>query len=564
MNIGRLMTPERENVFVQKFLDDISSNDWECISFISHYSHLAHDQAFLALIEKEILSLYKRAPGLSDALSRLAFLLWGEGFCGEARRLWETDIESNKCSWWQKLRYADTYAETDLEYALTLAAEVYDDYPEAMNAYSSLAWRIRQKNATKAEELFELDISISRITPEFMGKYIIFLANHKKLDKASQLLEENKNELPEKNFHQMAEIFSLNEKWDFIPQLYKNAPFPNWFNTPKGHLFKIAKKDEKCSENNSLFAFYDLLCAAPTYDFTAFLGNANMIREKEALDGIEVVIVPATPSFYPEWYPLPAELQDWRLHNIVIPSCQMLQCFKGIHVCHTRDEALLIEKSIAQNIYPLDYSVLRPTVDFQPKSRSSQCYCKPYVTPPEFAVRAVKRYLNNYATGRKVVTITLRETNVVNKDRNSNVDDWIRFAQSLDQDIYFPIFIRDLEKCFDTRQQELAPYLHLPESSWNLQLRCALYELSYINMGVNTGPMMWCMMNPRTRCLVFKIISQASLVASYEFINEKCGLKHGEQRDFASPYQRFIWEDDQFKIIQEEFFGLVKDIEKDA
>ena len=45
------------------------------------------------------------------------------------------------------------------------------------------------------------------------------------------------------------------------------------------------------------------------------------------------------------------------------------------------------------------------------------------------------------------------------------------------------------------------------EASWNVGLRMALYESSYLNLGVNNGPLIFAAMNDRVRLLVFKLVT---------------------------------------------------------
>ena len=35
------------------------------------------------------------------------------------------------------------------------------------------------------------------------------------------------------------------------------------------------------------------------------------------------------------------------------------------------------------------------------------------------------------------------------KDRNSDLSEWLAFAEGIDPDIYCPIFVRDTERCFE-------------------------------------------------------------------------------------------------------------------
>ena len=89
----------------------------------------------------------------------------------------------------------------------------------------------------------------------------------------------------------------------------------------------------------------------------------------------------------------------------------------------------------------------------------------------------------------------------------------------------------------------------------------ALYESSYLNLGVNNGPMFLCMLNARTRLLIFKILTP-SVPQTTEELMSKLGYEIGGQLPFATQFQRLVWQDDTLETIEREFYALVAKIEK--
>lgn len=541
--------------YIDTFIEYLFSENWNEFDFICKYSSLAANEQHLKKSVSKIHKIYSNAPEKKDGLSRLAFLLWGEQHYSSAHELWEEDIKNKRISWRQHLRYADTFAEIgNLEAAEKIAAEVYSCYPEAKGAYAGIAWRIRNTSPEKAQELFERDETAGKLNNEFAEKYAVFLAYNKNYDRALALLDKVKLQKPSA-YHKIAETMFVDKKWDLIPALYKRAPFDNWFKS-----YVTSNRITECRDNSTLYAFYDLMGCGPTFDIAVFLGHCERERIKKGLKSIKLIIVPATPDFFAGWYPASQETQSLRLQNIVLPVISMMKSCTGIEICSSRDEALIIDKSIAEHKFPEDYSVERPTVNFYFRDRTNGEYPVQYIEPSPTSEDAVKSFFDKHLKGRKPITITLRETASINKDRNSNIPEWLNFAKYTEQNGFYPIILRDTDKVY-LSDSKLKKYTVMPEASLNLDLRAALYKHSYLNLGVNNGPMMFCILMKNTKALIFKILSESSNVTSSVFLKEHCGLQLETQFPFFNKFQKFIWQDDKFDVILDSFNKMVKDIE---
>lgn len=157
------------------------------------------------------------------------------------------------------------------------------------------------------------------------------------------------------------------------------------------------------------------------------------------------------------------------------------------------------------------------------------------------------------------MTITLREASYEIK-RNSNIQDWMKFVRSLDQNIYFPVIIRDTEKAFQPAPSEMAGLTLFYEASWNIEIRAALYQMSYLNLFSSGGPTRLAWFNNKSRCLIFKLI-----IDSVEITTEKhldfVGLTVGKQPLYFSTFQKLVWDDDNYEVIKKEFDEMCKKIE---
>ena len=141
---------------------------------------------------------------------------------------------------------------------------------------------------------------------------------------------------------------------------------------------------------------------------------------------------------------------EWRVRNILVPCCWLMPSCKQLTVCTSRKEAREIESLLAEHIFPDRYLVdvpVNPNKNIYQMGVTPDNPTIPSLSATQTACDFVSEWIDKNCKGKKVVTITLREASY-EIDRNSNIQDWIKFARSLDQDIYFPVIIRDTEKAF--------------------------------------------------------------------------------------------------------------------
>ena len=71
---------------------------------------------------------------------------------------------------------------------------------------------------------------------------------------------------------------------------------------------------------------------------------------------------------------------------------------------------------------------------------------------------------------------------------------------------------------------------------------------------------MLCLLNPRTRYLVFKISTDAASARPEEIFFQH-GLHPGDNMPEATPYQKLVWEDDDFSVLCRELDDMLDKIE---
>jgi hypothetical protein len=66
-----------------------------------------------------------------------------------------------------------------------------------------------------------------------------------------------------------------------------------------------------------------------------------------------------------------------------------------------------------------------------------------------------------------------------------------------------------------------------------------------------------CWLNERTRYITFKILSDAAPNTSADYM-KFLGFEIGRSLPFATPWQRWVWEEDELPIIEQAFGEMVE------
>jgi len=311
-----------------------------------------------------------------------------------------------------------------------------------------------------------------------------------------------------------------------------------------------------------LYAFYDLAVSPATFDIVTFLVLAELERKKAGCRAMHVVIVPGTnEGFHEGGSPYGAEEKRWRLRNVLVPCCWLIPACQQVTVCTSREEARVFEASLVSCAYPWGYTVRFPKDGYTLRTvvTTSRETDLPSIHATSEAVRLLGDWINSTSGGRKVVTITLRECSY-ERDRNSDLEAWGAFARGLDSTLFFPVVLRDTETAFEASPSSLDGLRVFPEVVWNIELRAALYELSYLNLFMINGPATLCIFNQRARCISFQMITP-SCGATTEAHFRSAGLEPGSQFPWATPLQRIVWEADRLEVIEAAFGEMCERIE---
>jgi len=322
-------------------------------------------------------------------------------------------------------------------------------------------------------------------------------------------------------------------------------------------------------QDDVLYAFYDLQVSANTFDIILFLILAEHARISLGCNALHIIIVPELDEGYSKLKTykkigsknFDLDYMRWREKNILIPCCFLLPNIKKVTSCISRAEAQAFESLLVKHIFPDGYSVRFPIESYSLNHIINSEGDLPTLQSGSEAQRIINDWITTNTNERKIITITLRESYYEQK-RNSNIKDWGEFARSLDHNKYLPVIIRDAETVFTPIPNELNDLVFFNEVIFNIELRAALYELSYLNMLVNNGPVLVARWLKDSKSITFKMIVEESGGAVTESHFRSLGLNPGSQYQPNSPFHNLIWEDDNYNVIVREFEKMCELIEK--
>lgn len=319
----------------------------------------------------------------------------------------------------------------------------------------------------------------------------------------------------------------------------------------------------KLIAKDKLYLFYDLEVSPITYDFAWSLVAADYHRKEMGLSGVHVVFVPGKKNGLREESPdyenkINLFARRWRCYAILYSLTELLPACCGVTFCNSRDDALILCEQVKPNLYPKKYTVTFPVPHSNYKALTNQ-YSLMSLKPTKEACQYVRQWLDSHANGRKVIVITLRQSAYM-PDRNSNIHEWVEFAHNLDSKEYFVVFLPDTEKAFESPPTALKSFICFTEPCWNLVLRAALYEVSYLNLGVNNGPMVLCWLNEASRYITFKMVVETAPQTSLQNYRLQ-GFPIGKSLPFSKAWQAWVWKNDEEPIIREEFEKMCAVIE---
>ena len=160
---------------------------------------------------------------------------------------------------------------------------------------------------------------------------------------------------------------------------------------------------------------------------------------------------------------------------------------------------------------------------------------------------------------KRLICITVRAY-AFDTQRNSDLEEWVKFIESLDANLYEVVIVPDTDQIATYNESLLADYRPFWPACFDVDLRYALYETAYLNLFVNNGPATAASLNSNIRYLTFKLVVEGVPHCTEDFI-AWAGFPRRGTPSYATKLQKWVWEDDSFEVIQREFNGMVREIE---
>ncbi len=309
--------------------------------------------------------------------------------------------------------------------------------------------------------------------------------------------------------------------------------------------------------------FWDETVCPASYDILWNLTHAELARRQRGLGHIHVIVVPLWPEFksvmarcgqksvkYDDL--IGDHKRMWRVQNLVIPCLQLMPTVGRITICGTRTQAQALWDVPVSQIFPDHYMVDSPMFLDHPgygvETEPAELFR--LLEAPRGALLYVDEVLDELASGRKPVVITIRDSEFL-PERNSQLDSWIHFANGLDDTLYFPIFVPDTDSSFElNKRARIGRHFLFTAAAWNVQLRAALYQRAWLNLGIGSGPFYLAVHNRFARYVMFLPIDRDPGMRVRAALT---GLQVGANPHFCLQGQTWFWGDDTLENIRAAF-----------
>lgn len=321
-------------------------------------------------------------------------------------------------------------------------------------------------------------------------------------------------------------------------------------------------RDGYVFDDDTLYAYYDLNVNPMTFDAAWFCACAEMERRNRGLSHLALFIVPADNKDVREESlaydaAVDRDRRLWRLYNVVISSMLMFKPEASVHVLRDLGDLRLFALK-PKHVYPEGYSPFvfpKPITyqDFAKLNRQlSVIGLESFYRGEQAGGLYISAWREHIGAKARLVVITLRQYPFAT-DRNANLDAWLEFARGLDPEKYTVAFVPDTDMAYSETsgriELEFAVYR---EAAFHPQLRAALYESAFLNMGTLSGPMNMAIFNRNCRYMLFKPLVPSAAMSTEKVLTE-IGFTVGENLGYMTPYQKLVWEPDDLEVLRREF-----------
>ena len=283
--------------------------------------------------------------------------------------------------------------------------------------------------------------------------------------------------------------------------------------------WKLPPRNEHLDES---FVVYNIANGPLGFDFVVWLVEAEMTRIRKNAPGPLVVgfFKGRQAETHVDRYT--AQRRNW-LNNVMRPALKLIGAVEDMAAIGGHYKDIFVTRDICR----------AARAGFEvPKLRA----------PPNDIDPIWRQLPDQY------VTITLREaTNWPH--RNSNIDEWLKFADYLTGRGENVVFVRDTAKA----DEPIEGYLTCPEASRDLIRRMELYERARCNLFVSNGPAVLGVFGSRPWLEFVRLEPEDSGYAPDTpiFWAKHHGVAVGTQYPWSAPDQCLVWKPDTYENMVE-------------
>ena len=359
--------------------------------------------------------------------------------------------------------------------------------------------------------------------------------------------------------------------WWRIKREIRNPRDGSFTETIINGVLRIRKKMTRTrtvkGEDNLLYSVYDLEIAPITFNITEFLIDSELEANRTGKEGFVVVFVPNEEDalYVNEEYDSVIDSHStlWRFQNIVLPLTTVAPKCKGVFILPDRSSVFSFIND--HKVYPYLYDGVN--LRYLDESRLYDNLDRPGIIQGLKAPIQGCKYIQNWIKENDIkdpiVSITLRQYGY-DKARNSRISEWSQASKYILESGFFPVIIPDTDQAFANNElftnNELFKNSYVfKECAWNMGLRMALYEASFLNFFVPNGPFHLANFMPNCSYIMMNALPEGSIVTTEAFIKNR-GMEVGENYRWATPDQRQIFKKDTYENIIFEFERFVEEI----
>lgn len=292
----------------------------------------------------------------------------------------------------------------------------------------------------------------------------------------------------------------------------------------------MCRPPEPCE---TLTAVYDLAVSPPTYDFLAFLSEAEKARIAHGARHLDIMFQPGpNGGFRDDNLPPDLAMREAMLWRVCMGACRLLPSVRDVQLLKHR-------QSVDGVLFPDGWAPETPVAMYGTRYFKAGAGAS--------ILRATEDARATIARAVKVpyVTVTIRQA-AYWPERNSQLDVWVSISDRIERLGWRVVWVPDAD-----HPMVPWPNVYLPAMT-DIDLRLALYEGAAMNFGVSNGPMTLCYLSDAPY-RVFKPVVESCPSATAAFLRAH-GMNEGDQ---YAGNGRLIWAADDYDVVLRTLLDLI-------